>query len=448
MNFGMGKAGGGVQTEEADGHRIMDHGLDLGLNFFDTANVYGDGRGLTESIIGRWFAQGDRRRERTVLATKVYNSRDQWPNSGRLSALRHPARVRGQPQAAADRLHRPVPDAPRRPRHAVGRDLAGDGRAGAAGQGALRRQQQLRRLAHRAGQRGGDAPRLAGPRVGAEPLQPQRPHHRARGAARVRALRGRHDPVEPARRWPARRRARRPRGRRPARRPAGPGPDRGHAPAARAVGEVLRRARPRARRRRAGVAARQPRRHRADHRPAHGRAGRRRHGCARRGARRRRARRASTRSSPAPAVPRPRRTPGDERAGDRGRPRARRASCSPNTRTTTRPRSWARSSTPGWRAWTTRSGSVGSTPNPRCRRSSTMRSKPPAVGTRGSATPWASACAGRRSWPAAPASSRSGSCGRSSPPRRSGASSSVSRARAPTSPGCRPGPCATATSGS
>jgi aryl-alcohol dehydrogenase-like predicted oxidoreductase len=87
MNFGMGKVGGGVQTEEADGHRIMDHGLDLGLNFFDTANVYGDGRGLTESIIGRWFAQGDRRRERTVLATKVYNSRDSWPNSGRLSAL-------------------------------------------------------------------------------------------------------------------------------------------------------------------------------------------------------------------------------------------------------------------------------------------------------------------------------------------------------------------------
>jgi aryl-alcohol dehydrogenase-like predicted oxidoreductase len=87
MNFGMGKVGGGVQTEEADGHRIMDRGLDLGINFFDTANVYGDGRGLTESIIGRWFAQGDRRRERTVLATKVYNSRDPWPNSGRLSAL-------------------------------------------------------------------------------------------------------------------------------------------------------------------------------------------------------------------------------------------------------------------------------------------------------------------------------------------------------------------------
>jgi NDP-hexose C3-ketoreductase / dTDP-4-oxo-2-deoxy-alpha-D-pentos-2-ene 2,3-reductase len=87
MNFGMRKEGGGVQTEEAEGHRIMDRALDLGINFFDTANVYGDGRGLTESIIGRWFAQGERRRERTVIATKVYNSRDAWPNAGRLSAL-------------------------------------------------------------------------------------------------------------------------------------------------------------------------------------------------------------------------------------------------------------------------------------------------------------------------------------------------------------------------
>ena len=86
MNFGM-RAEAGVQTEEAEGHRIMDRALDLGINFFDTANVYGDGRGLTESIVGRWFAQGERRRERTVIATKVYNSRDAWPNAGRLSAL-------------------------------------------------------------------------------------------------------------------------------------------------------------------------------------------------------------------------------------------------------------------------------------------------------------------------------------------------------------------------
>jgi NDP-hexose C3-ketoreductase / dTDP-4-oxo-2-deoxy-alpha-D-pentos-2-ene 2,3-reductase len=87
MNFGMRAQGGGVQTDEDEAFRIMDRGLELGLNFFDTANVYGDGRGLTESIIGRWFAQGDRRRDRVVLATKVFSTRSSWPNEGRLSAL-------------------------------------------------------------------------------------------------------------------------------------------------------------------------------------------------------------------------------------------------------------------------------------------------------------------------------------------------------------------------
>jgi aryl-alcohol dehydrogenase-like predicted oxidoreductase len=80
MNFGM-------QCDEATGHQIMDRGLELGLNFFDTANVYGDGRGLTESIVGRWFAQGGERREKVVIATKVYNTRSKWPNEGKLSAL-------------------------------------------------------------------------------------------------------------------------------------------------------------------------------------------------------------------------------------------------------------------------------------------------------------------------------------------------------------------------
>jgi aryl-alcohol dehydrogenase-like predicted oxidoreductase len=82
MNFGTQE---GAQTTEADGHRIMDRALELGLNFFDTANMYGGG--TTEEIIGRWFAQGDGRREKTVIATKVYGGRDPWPNTNRLSAL-------------------------------------------------------------------------------------------------------------------------------------------------------------------------------------------------------------------------------------------------------------------------------------------------------------------------------------------------------------------------
>lgn len=68
MNFG-------TTTEEKDAFRIMDAALDAGINFFDTANVYGaENRGLTESIIGRWFKQGGGRREKVVLGTKVYGS--------------------------------------------------------------------------------------------------------------------------------------------------------------------------------------------------------------------------------------------------------------------------------------------------------------------------------------------------------------------------------------
>ena len=82
MNFGP-------QTEEPEAFAIMDRAHDLGINFFDTANVYGQtkGRGATEQIVGRWLNQGDGRRERTVLATKLYGDMAEWPNEGRLSAL-------------------------------------------------------------------------------------------------------------------------------------------------------------------------------------------------------------------------------------------------------------------------------------------------------------------------------------------------------------------------
>jgi aryl-alcohol dehydrogenase-like predicted oxidoreductase len=82
MNFGP-------RTTEEDALAIMDKALDLGINFFDTANVYGRklGEGVTEQIIGRWFAQGGGRREKIVLATKVYGRMGHWPNQSRLSAL-------------------------------------------------------------------------------------------------------------------------------------------------------------------------------------------------------------------------------------------------------------------------------------------------------------------------------------------------------------------------
>jgi len=82
MNFGP-------LTSERDSFAIMDRALELGINFFDTADVYGwkKGEGVTEQIVGRWFAQGGRRRDKVVLATKVHGEMGDWPNESRLSAL-------------------------------------------------------------------------------------------------------------------------------------------------------------------------------------------------------------------------------------------------------------------------------------------------------------------------------------------------------------------------
>jgi len=82
MNFGP-------ETDEATSFSIMDSALEAGINFFDSANVYGrsKGRGATEEIVGRWFAQGGERREKVVLATKLYGDMGDWPNEGKLSAL-------------------------------------------------------------------------------------------------------------------------------------------------------------------------------------------------------------------------------------------------------------------------------------------------------------------------------------------------------------------------
>ena len=91
MNFGP-------FTPEPEAHALMDEALEAGINFFDTANVYGrrippvpglePGRvGATEEILGRWLAKGKQRRERVVLATKVFGAMEDWPNFRGLSAL-------------------------------------------------------------------------------------------------------------------------------------------------------------------------------------------------------------------------------------------------------------------------------------------------------------------------------------------------------------------------
>jgi aryl-alcohol dehydrogenase-like predicted oxidoreductase len=94
MNFGP-------LTTPDEAHQIMDRAHEVGINFFDTANRYGamatpPGQastsseahaGWTEEIIGDWFARGGARREKTILATKVYGAMGDWPNDGKLSAL-------------------------------------------------------------------------------------------------------------------------------------------------------------------------------------------------------------------------------------------------------------------------------------------------------------------------------------------------------------------------
>ena len=96
MNFGP-------RTEEKQAHAIMDRALEAGINFFDTANAYGRGggghAGWTEEIIGRWFAQGGKRREKVILATKVYSDMEDeadGPNNGRgLSAYKIRRHIEG-----------------------------------------------------------------------------------------------------------------------------------------------------------------------------------------------------------------------------------------------------------------------------------------------------------------------------------------------------------------
>jgi aryl-alcohol dehydrogenase-like predicted oxidoreductase len=81
MNFG-------AYTSPEDSFAIMDRALDAGIQFFDTADVYGGaaGKGATEKIVGEWLSKGSGRREQVVLATKVYGTTGDGPNDRHLSA--------------------------------------------------------------------------------------------------------------------------------------------------------------------------------------------------------------------------------------------------------------------------------------------------------------------------------------------------------------------------
>ena len=74
-NLCLGTMNFGWVTSAAESFQIMDRALEMGINLFYTADVYGwtVDHGSTEEIIGRWFAQGGGRRDAVILATKVYN---------------------------------------------------------------------------------------------------------------------------------------------------------------------------------------------------------------------------------------------------------------------------------------------------------------------------------------------------------------------------------------
>jgi aryl-alcohol dehydrogenase-like predicted oxidoreductase len=91
--IGLGTMNFGYLVNEASSFAVMDAAIDAGINFFDTADVYGGpqsadmkkGYGIAEQTVGRWL-QRSGRRDDIVLATKVYQPMGLGPNDRRLSA--------------------------------------------------------------------------------------------------------------------------------------------------------------------------------------------------------------------------------------------------------------------------------------------------------------------------------------------------------------------------
>lgn len=81
MNFG-------AHADEQTSHSIMNLAHENGVNFFDTADVYGGqcGAGYTEQIVGKWLGKSGHR-DKIVLATKVYGKMSEDVNDRGLSAF-------------------------------------------------------------------------------------------------------------------------------------------------------------------------------------------------------------------------------------------------------------------------------------------------------------------------------------------------------------------------
>ena len=114
-NLCLGTVNFGTVPSEKDSFAIMDRALELGINFFDTADVYGyqHGYGIVEEILGRWFAQGGGRRDSVILATKVYSAflQDELrPEPNRQSKAYGAVKIRRQLESSLRRLQTEVID--------------------------------------------------------------------------------------------------------------------------------------------------------------------------------------------------------------------------------------------------------------------------------------------------------------------------------------------------
>src|SRR3954468_9540367 len=91
--IGLGTMNFGYTVDESSSFAVMDAAVGAGINFFDTADVYGgpqspdmkQGYGIAEETVGKWL-QRSGHRDDIVLATKVYQPMGLGPNDRRLSA--------------------------------------------------------------------------------------------------------------------------------------------------------------------------------------------------------------------------------------------------------------------------------------------------------------------------------------------------------------------------
>jgi aryl-alcohol dehydrogenase-like predicted oxidoreductase len=96
------ESGGTVETEKEEAHELLDACEEHGINFIDTANVYGDPNGTSEEWIGEWLA--DRDREDYVIASKVYFPFDGWGEPGPNDSGLGRKHIRAQIEGTLDRL--------------------------------------------------------------------------------------------------------------------------------------------------------------------------------------------------------------------------------------------------------------------------------------------------------------------------------------------------------